>query len=105
MCLIAVNTFRWAVINSPTKAIANTVRNVTKTNNMNKINTYLLCGVAYIAIITGMMLGEVGELPESVPANPEPYSFYLPVNGFLLVAIPFVLGILAGRKHYKKDGE
>ncbi len=53
----------------------------------------LFC-VAYIAGMTGMAMGYVGEMPKS-PA--EPYAWWLPLELFFFLLVPAVFGYLAGR--------
>ena len=53
---------------------------------------YKIICVAYIAVIVGMTIGSVGE----IPASTEPFDWSLPPAMFLMLAIPAVLGYLAG---------
>jgi len=55
---------------------------------------YKLICVAYIAVITGMAISSVGDMPKT-PA--EPFTGSLVLLMFLLLVIPAVLGYLAGK--------
>lgn len=49
---------------------------------------------AYVALWVGMTFAKVGELPK----NTGPFDWWLPLMMFGLLAVPAVLGYLAGRE-------
>ena len=58
-----------------------------------KMNLELLIGVAWISFITGVAFESVGSI-----AKCEPFPWYTPILILCAIGMPFVLGILAGRK-------
>ena len=65
-----------------------------------KYNWQLILGVAYIFFITGMVVGEVGNIPE---CTNEPYDYWFPVKIFFIFGGMFFWGWLAARDHYKEN--
>jgi len=64
-----------------------------KENKM-KISFEFVFGIIIITLFTGVSLGLVGQTPESTG----PFPWYLPLNVFVITALPFVCGIVAGKK-------
>ena len=58
-----------------------------------KNNWSLTVGLAWIALVTGLSAGAVGEMPKFTG----PYPPELPLMMFLLMASNFILGYFAGR--------
>lgn len=58
---------------------------------MKKVNVPLCLGIAYIACMVGMAIGDVGETPK----GNEPFSPWLPVMVAAFMLVPFILGWLA----------
>ena len=54
----------------------------------------LIC-VAYIAVLTGMTIGQVGEMPNN---QAEPIPWWLPFIMFGLLATAAILGYRAGKE-------
>ena len=62
---------------------------------MNIQKIFLVIGVAWIFLLTGMAMAAVGQVPD----NPlEPYPSYMPFLIFFVVVVPFVCGYMAGRQ-------
>jgi len=57
---------------------------------MNKI-----LSVGYILFITGMAVGQVGQMP---PSPPEPYSWDLPLSVFCMMLAPSLAAYFAGKE-------
>jgi len=57
------------------------------------VGFYHILGMIYIALLTGMTISVVGQTPEPVEA----YSWTLPITVFLILSVPFALGIQAGK--------
>lgn len=58
-----------------------------------RFNKEFILGIAYIAIMVGITIGQVGEMP----GEPEPYSWWLPIGIGFICGVPFWLGYLAGK--------
>ena len=59
-----------------------------------KYSIEFLAGVVYIATFVGVALGDVGEM--SSPATI--YKWWFPASVATALAIPFILGYLAGKR-------
>lgn len=62
---------------------------------MGEDSSYVLAGVAYIMLWTGVAIAYVGRIPE---CSNEALSWYFPLQMMLAFGVPFVLGYLGGRK-------
>jgi len=60
-----------------------------------KFSIDFVVGVAYIAFVLGSSVMMVGTMPTPRTA---PYEWYTPIQITLIVAMPFVLGFMSGRK-------
>lgn len=65
---------------------------------MKKINYWTALVIAYIMIITGMTIGDVGKIMCSEPYE---YTWDLPIIFFGFMISIFILGYLSGKTDYK----
>lgn len=65
-----------------------------------KLSVPFVVGVVYIAFISGSVMADVGRLPSHAS---EPYPWWLPIEFLVLLGIPFVTGLLAGRESMDPD--
>ncbi len=57
-------------------------------------NILIIILAGFIFLITGLAWGDVGEQSQGVTV----YQWYLPVEVFVLLSVPAILGYLIGRK-------
>lgn len=63
--------------------------------DMKNINFELIIGCVWVALIVGIALGEVGEMPKVCLSV---YDWKLPFVAFVSTFFPLVFGFIAGRK-------
>jgi hypothetical protein len=59
-----------------------------------KINFFFWTGIFYILAVTFPAIRDIGKIPEY---DPSPYDWSLVALVFAVVAVPFIVGYLAGR--------